>query len=265
MTIFTRDIETGLRSLQLGEAPVIVHASLKSFGNVNGSAASVVDALLRVFSSVMVPAFTYKTMITPPVGPEDNGIVYGSKKDLNLMAEFFTPSMPVDRLIGIVPETLRQHPLAKRTDHPIQSFAGIRAEPFLAAQTMHDPLAPLHALAMSGGWVLLLGVNHTVNTSIHYAEKMAGRKTFIRWALTPKGVVECPAFPGCSAGFDAAAPALENYTRRVRIGDTLIQAVSVRAVFNAVVPMFRRDPLALLCNDESCERCGEIRKQVRKG
>jgi aminoglycoside 3-N-acetyltransferase len=118
---------------------------------------------------------------------------------------------------------------------------------------------------MSGGWVLLLGVNHTVNTSIHYAEKMAGRKTFIRWALTPKGVVECPSFPGCSAGFDAAAPALENYTRRVRIGDTLIQAVSVRAVFNTVIPMVRRDPLALLCNDEGCERCGEIRKQVRKG
>lgn len=265
MTISVRDIETGLRSLQLGEAPVIVHASLKSFGNVNGGAASVVDALLRVFSSVMVPAFTYKTMITPPVGPEENGIIYGSGQDLNLMAEFFTPSMPVDRLIGIVPETLRQHPLARRTDHPIQSFAGIRADPFLAAQTMLDPLAPLHALAMSGGWVLLIGVNHTVNTSIHYAEKMAGRKTFLRWALTPKGVVECPSFPGCSAGFGELALALEMQTRRAWIGDALVQAVSVRAVFNAVVPRIKRDPLALLCNDESCERCGEIRKQVREG
>lgn len=265
MTVSARDIETGLRSLRLGEAPIIVHSSLKSFGNVNGGAASVVDALVDVFSSVMVPAFTYKTMLTPPVGPEDNGIVYGSKKDLNLMAEFFTPSMPVDRLIGLIPETLRQHPFAKRSDHPIQSFAGINAERFLAAQTMQDPLAPLHALAMSGGWVLLLGVNHTVNTSIHYAEKLAGRKTFLRWALTPKGVVECPSFPGCSAGFDALALALEMQTRRAWIGNALVQAVSVRAVFNAVVSRIKRDPLALLCNDESCERCGEVRKQVRKG
>jgi aminoglycoside 3-N-acetyltransferase len=261
MTVFARDLENGLRALHLGEAPVIVHASLKSIGYVDGGAESVVNALLRTFASVMVPTFTYKTMITPRVGPADNGMVYGSGQDANRMAEFFTPSMPADPLMGILPETLRQHPLAKRTGHPIQSFAGIHAETILAAQTLADPLAPLSALSMAGGWVLLLGVNHTVNTSIHYAEKMAGRKTFIHWALTPKGVVECPSFPGCSAGFDAIAPALETHTRRVRIGDALIQAVSVRAVFNAVIPRIRKDPLALLCQQEDCERCGEIRKQ----
>ena len=58
---------------------------------------------------------TFRVVIspTPLVGPEDNGIVYGSGQDLNRMAEFFTPSMPVDPLIGIVPETLRQHPLGQ--------------------------------------------------------------------------------------------------------------------------------------------------------
>jgi aminoglycoside 3-N-acetyltransferase len=265
MTVFARDLETGLRDLRLGEAPVIVHASLKSFGYVDGGAAVVVDSLLNTFPSVMVPTFTYKTMITPPVGPADNGITYGSGQEANRMAEFFTPDMPADPLMGLVPETLRQHPLAKRTGHPIQSFAGIHAEAFLAMQTLTDPLAPLSALAMAGGWVLLIGVNHTVNTSIHYAEKMAGRKTFIRWALTPQGVVECPSFPGCSAGFDAIAPALEMQTRRVRIGDALVQAVSLRSLFNAVIPRIRKNPLALLCQQEDCERCGEIRKQVIGG
>jgi aminoglycoside 3-N-acetyltransferase len=264
MTVFVRDIETGLRALQLGEAPVVVHASLKSFGHVDGGAESVVNALLRTFTSVMVPTFTYKTMITPPVGPADNGMVYGSGQDANRMAEFFTPSLPADLLMGIIPETLRQHPLAKRTGHPIQSFAGVNAETFLAAQTLADPLAPLSALAMAGGWVILLGVNHTVNTSIHYAEKMAERRTFVRWALTPHGVVECPSFPGCSAGFNAIAPALEMQTRRTWIGNALIQAVSLRAVFNVVIPRIRRDPLAFLCQQEDCERCGEIRKQVRE-
>jgi aminoglycoside 3-N-acetyltransferase len=262
MTVFVRDLETGLCALQLGEAPVIVHASLKSFGHVDGGAESVVDVFLHTFTSVMVPTFTYKTMITPSVGPADNAMDYGSGQDANRLAEFFIPSMPVDPLMGIVPETLRQHPLAKRTGHPIQSFAGVHAETFLAAQTMADPLAPLSALAMAGGWVILLGVNHTVNTSIHYAEKMAGRKTFIRWALTPNGVVECPSFPGCSAGFDAIAPALDMQTRRAWIGNALVQAVSLRTLFNAVIPLIRKDPLALLCQQEDCERCGEIREQV---
>ncbi len=265
MTVYARNIETGLHALHLGEAPVIVHASLKSFGYVDGGAEAVVDTLLRTFAAVMAPTFTYKTMVTPMCGPADNAMVYGSGQDANRMAEFFTPHMPADPLMGILPEILRQHPLAKRTGHPIQSFAGIHAETFLAAQTMADPLAPLSALAMAGGWVLLLGVNHTVNTGIHYAEKMAGRRTFVRWAVTPEGVRECPSFPGCSAGFDEIAPALKTHTRRAQIGDALVQAVSLRAVFNAVIPRIRKDPLALLCNDEACERCGEIRKQVRDG
>ena len=116
------------------------------------------------------------------------------------MAEFFTPRMPADPLMGIIPETLRKHPRAKRSSHPIQSFAGINAGKILAAQTMANPLSPLGALEERFGWVVLLGVDHTVNTSIHSAEKLAGRKQFVRWALTPKGVVECPGFPGVRRG-----------------------------------------------------------------
>jgi len=117
-------------------------------------------------------------------------------------------------------------------------------------------------LEQADGWAVLVGVNHTVNTSIHYAEKLAGRKQFIRWALTPKGVVECPGFPGCSAGFQAIAPEMEKFTRKVKIGDALVQAVPLKMLFKVVFGQIKRDPLALLCQQEDCERCGEIRKQV---
>src|SRR5512137_2148127 len=104
MIVRLRDVLLGLRDLRLGEAPVIVHSSLKSFGQVDGGAQTVVNALTIVFPTVLMPTFTYKTMITPKVGPENNGISYGSGEDQNRMAEFFTPRMPADPLMGIIPE-----------------------------------------------------------------------------------------------------------------------------------------------------------------
>ncbi len=248
--------------MSLAHAPVIVHSSLKSLGQVEGGAGTVVNALVAVFETGIVPTFTYKTIITPLTGPENNGITYGSLQDQNKMAEFFTLRLPADSLMGVIPETFRKHPRAKRSNHPIQSFAGINADKILAAQTITDPLAPFGILEKEDGWVILMGVDHTVNTSIHYAEKLAGRRQFIRWALTPKGVVECPGFPGCSAGFQAIAADMEKFTRQVKIGEALIQAVPLKMLFKVVGTRIKKDPLALLCQQEDCERCGAIRKQV---
>jgi aminoglycoside 3-N-acetyltransferase len=265
MTVRLRDLLLGLRELHLRNSPVIVHSSLKSFGSVEGGADTVVNALARTFDTVVVPTFTYKTMLIPLTGPADNAMTYRSSPDANRMAEFFTPKLPSDSLMGIIPETLRKLPRARRSIHPIQSFAGLNAEKILATQTLSEPLAPLGALEARGGWVLLLGVDHTVDTSIHFAEKLAGRKRFVRWALTPKGVVECPGFPGDSAGFQAIAPDIDKFTRSVKVGDATIQAIPITMLFKAVIARIKKDPLALLCEREDCERCGEIRRWVQNG
>jgi len=264
MAIRLRDLLLGLRELNLESAPVIVHASLKSFGQVEGGPQTVVSALMSVFPSILVPTFTYKTMLTPLTGPENNGLSYGSGESLNRMAEFFTPKMPADVLMGVIPETLRKHPRARRSSHPILSFAGIHAEMFLEPQKLDDPLAPLGALEEQDGWVLLLGVDHTVNTSIHFAEKLAGRRQFVRWALTPRGVLECAGFPGDSAGFNAIAPEMEKFTRRARIGEAQVQALPLSMLFKVVINKIKKDPLALLCQQVDCERCGEIRRGIMK-
>ena len=262
MTVRLRDLLLGLRDLHLGKAPVIVHSSLKSFGQVEDGADTVVNALGSVFATVMVPTFTYKAMVTPLTGPNDNAITYGSGTDQNRKVEFFTAKMPADPLMGVIPETLRRYPHARRSNHPIQSFAGINAEKYLVAQTMTAHLAPLGLLEQADGWIVLMGVNHTVNTSIHYAEILAGRKLFVRWALTPKGVVECPGFPGCSAGFQAIAPEVDKFTRKVQIGDAIVQAVPLKMLFRVVIARLKNDPLALLCQQEDCERCNQIRALV---
>ena len=117
-------------------------------------------------------------------------------------------------------------------------------------------------MAQQSAWVLLIGVNHTSNTSIHYAEKLAGRKQFIRWALTLQGVRECPAWPGCSDGFEDAAPAVGAITRKIQVGDSLVQALPLGPMVEAVVQLIHSDPLALLCARPDCGRCQAVRAAV---
>lgn len=210
------------------------------------------NALLDSVRGIIMPAFTYKSMLNPQVGPPKNGMTYGSETDLNKMAEAFHPDMPADKMMGTLAETLRKHPKAKRSMHPILSFAGIRADAILNSQRMYDPLAPIGALAEQDGWALLLGVDQTVNTSIHYAEKVAGRMQFIRWALTRDKVVECPGFPGDSDGFNAIASALEKYTRRVEIGNALVQAIHLKSLIKVAADQIKENPFALLCQRQDC-------------
>jgi aminoglycoside 3-N-acetyltransferase len=208
---------------------------------------------------VLMPSFTYKTMVTPLDGPENNGMTYGSSPDLNLMAEIYSPGLPVDPTIGALAERFRQHPQAKRSMHPILSFSAVNLDIGLEKQTPSDPLAPIGYACDAKGWVLLLGVNQTVNTAIHYAEKLAGRRQFVRWALTEEGIMECGGFPGCSDGFESISPMLQDFTRKVNMNGALIQAIPLNFLIHTVQATLTADPLALLCDRVDCERCATVR------
>ncbi len=255
-----RDFLAALRRLEIERSfPVIVHSSLSAFGHVQGGAETLLGALMGSFQTIVMPTFTYKTMIIPELGPENNACRYGSGMVSNQLAEIYRPNLPADRLMGIVPETLRRRTNAQRSNHPVLSFSGLNASEALSAQSLDEPLAPLHALRLAGGWVLLMGVNHTVNTSIHYAERLAGRKQFVRWSLISDGVVEFEGFPGCSDGFEAIAPHLKEITRQVVIGPAQIIAVPLEGLVKVVGSRLAADPLALLCANPDCERCNAVR------
>jgi aminoglycoside 3-N-acetyltransferase len=257
-----REFVNAFRELRLNHSqPVMVHASLSNVGEIRGGAETVLGAMLTVVNGVMAPSFTYKTMVLPETGPEENACSYGSAKNHNFQAEYFLPTMPADPSMGILSETLRKSPGAARSNHPILSFCGINVTDALSAQTIDDPLAPIRVLCEQNGMVLLIGVNHSVNTSLHYAEKLAGRKQFTRWALTPKGIRECPGFPGCSDGFEGAAPYLEPITTTARVGNATLRAIPIAPMLRILSDLIKERPLALLCGKED-ERCSAVRRSA---
>jgi aminoglycoside 3-N-acetyltransferase len=252
-----------LLKLGLSHTPVIAHASLSAFGEVVGGAETLLRATLDSVWALVMPTFTYQTMITPAEGPPNNGMVYRGDADVESEVEPFTSAMPADKLMGSTSEALRLHSRARRSSHPILSFAGVNAAALLAAQSIAEPFGVIGALAEADGWILLLGTDHTVNTSIHHAEHLAGRRQFVRWALLQDRICGCPGFPGDSAGFGGLAQDLVTVTRQVTVGSALIQAMPVRAVLSAVKARLQADPFALLCDVAGCLRCDAVRESVR--
>lgn len=265
MILTIRDIVNGIRDLGIGhETPVFIHASLSEIGDVRGGPEAVIGGLLMCFETILMPAFTYKTMLIPGDGPVNNGIEYGAGKTLNRLASFYEPDLPADRTLGVISESFRKHPNAERSTHPILSFSGINASSYLRAQNFDDPLAPLRLLSEKNGWVILMGVEQKSNTGIHFAEKQAERKQFTRWALTPLGVKECRNFPGCSDGFNDVDPFLRSVSRELYIGQAKVKAVSVRDLVRILVKCLEKDPLAFLCRRTECLSCLAVRQHVHE-
>jgi aminoglycoside 3-N-acetyltransferase len=257
-----RDIVVGLRELGLGvDSKAIVHANLPALGELRGGPETLVGALAASCGTVVTPAFTYQCMVVPPDGPPDNGMDYGGDEAQNPQAEFFHADLPVHASLGAVAEALRQHPQALRSAHPLLSFAafGQHAGELVAAQSITDPWGPLAWLYNNGGDVLLIGADHTANVTLHLAEKKAGRKQFIRWAVDEERAYRLEGFPGCSRGFDAIAPRLSWVTQQLAIGEATIQRIPVRELVDTAVEMMRIDPAALLCSSDHCRLCCAVR------
>ena len=242
---------------------VIAHVSLDPVGAVQGGAETVIGAVRSVVETLVMPAFTHRTLVIPPVGPANNAVEYGSFEQENLDAQVFDRDLPVDPDLGPAAEAFRRLDGIARSPHPILSFCAQNAAEALEMQTLDHPLGPVEWLAEYDADVLLIGADHRSNFSLHWAEQLAGRKTFMRWALTRAGVVECTNMPGCSEGFNLIVGKLQGVARRVQIGQGRIEAVALRDLLHIATNWIKEDPRALLCERTGCPHCAAVRASVR--
>lgn len=259
-----RDITTALEDLGLNRStPVLAHISTTEIGPVKGGLNTLVGALLATIDNVMMPSFTFSTLITPQSGPPDNFINYGSGQQANLNANVFTYDLPSDMPNSEASESYRGYSGTYRSSHPVFSFTGLGLDIALISHPPEDPYAPIRIMREMDGWVLLMGSEPSENFSIHLAEQLTGRKQFIRWALTPEGIHEIPNYPGCSDGFHKLNYYLQEELHSVTVAEKAWRAVKLETLINVASALIKDDAFALLCNEIDCPRCNLVRESIK--
>jgi aminoglycoside 3-N-acetyltransferase len=259
------DIVHGLRALGLkSSSAVIVHSSLRSFGHVEGGAYTVCQALFSTGATLLLPAGSWDvTGIPAPPGllrPQNaarSASTWQAFDEALSRALPYANDLPIDKELGLIPETMRRAFPHLRSHHPLMSYLalGLQAHALTAAQRLDWPLGPLEALAELGGDVLLLGVSHTSNTAIHLAEQRLGRSRFYRYAkVTDQVWMELPNLPGHSHRFDEIEPHCRAATQEVMIGSCRARRIPIREVLVTAERLILANSAALLCEHPDC-RC----------
>ena len=155
---------------------VIVHSSLKSLGFVCGGPVALVMALEEVLGAegtLVMP--THSSILTEPSHWMNPPVPATWFETIRAETPAFDPELTPTLGMGLVPETFRRQRGTIRSMHPSVSFAarGARAEEIVGDHPLDDGLgerSPLGRLDAIGGHVLLIGVDHDRNTSMHLAE-----------------------------------------------------------------------------------------------
>jgi len=166
-----------------------------------------------------------------------------------------TVVMPSMRGMGIVADTFWRMPGVIRSDSP-HAFAAIG--PHAAEITAPHPIEVPHGLDSPVGRafdldaeVLLLGIGHDANTTVHLAETVAG----VRYKLDH-----------CCANFARLDSWLEarGHQQRGFIGDAPARLISARDVVATALDQLRENEVIFLHPRGVCVECDEARASMEQ-
>lgn len=229
---------------------LLVHTSFRALRPVEGGPAGLIEALLEA------------------VGPAGTLVTPSWSRD-----ELFRPdTSPAAPDLGVVAETFRKRPGVERSDHP-HAFAAYGPQ---AADILRDPLPlPPHIPASPVGrahdrnaQILLLGVNHDANTTLHLAECIAE----VPYGIPKSCVVLQDGSPvrveyvendHCCRRFNLVDDWMraEGLQREGVVGHGHARLVRARDVTRVALERLRHDPLVFLHPLEAaCSECDRARR-----
>ena len=239
---------------------LLIHSSLRNVGPIDGGPDMILDTFIKLLGpdgTLALPTFSYGAEPKPCFDPAT------------------TPS-----IVGLLTETFRKRPGVLRSESPTHSTAvhGKRAHEFTVDQLKTPSVgigSPLDRIAQAGGWVMLLGVTHQANTTIHVAEAHARLKKFT-WDGGPSPFWKVKTWSGevidhqldtsgsCSTTFDVMAHPLRvrNAIRDAKIGRAFVFLMKGTDVIDATVDALKAQPDLLFCRSKDCAGCIRGRRHL---
>ncbi|MCL4110581.1 UNVERIFIED_CONTAM: hypothetical protein GTU68_035555 [Idotea baltica] len=159
---------------------LMAHASLSQLGFVVGGAQAVVQALVDVVGpggTLMTP--THSGALSDPASWQNPPVPKSWWPTIRDTMPAFDPARTPTRQMGAIAECFRHLPGVVRSNHPTVSAAAVgpNARALTEGHDLHDRLgesSPQGKLYAMDGHVLLLGVDHGNNTSLHLSEVRSG-------------------------------------------------------------------------------------------
>lgn len=263
-TITYTHLVKAIRDAGLAQGILCLHSSLKSFGYVEGGADTVLRAFLDEGCTLIVPTFTYESVAPPPPDRRilqngmDNTEGFDASKQVGVYDQ---NSTMIVRDMGAIPARLLAQTGRARSVHPLNSFGGLgpQAQALIDTQTLLNVYGPYKAMyANPSAHLALIGVDLTKATPIHFAEELAGRRLFRRWARS-MGVpsVQETAVGGCSDGFNNFAPLVRSIETNVTVGKSLWRVYPFTAFIDTVKAAIVQNPQITHCENANCSRCND--------
>ncbi len=251
------DLSDQLRALGVRPGAVlVVHTSFKALGPVEGGPLGLIAALRGAIGPD-------GTLVMPTMTDGESRFDPGN-----------TPSLGM----GVTAELFWRQPGVLRSTHPGGSFAAqgplariiCRPQPLSPPHGGDSPIGRVHEL---GGQVLLLGVTHSEDTTLHLAEALAR----VPYSVSHPCVVEVrgelrtlmiPETDHCCRGFRKADDWLRprGLQREGRVGNAEARLCSSRDLVSVAAEHLAVDPLIFLCAPRtSCDECDLARASIRSG
>ena len=165
--------------IALGVKPgdiIIMHSSLSKIGWTVGGSVAVIKSMMDLLTpdgTLVMPTFTGDN--SEPSEWENPPVPKSWWDIIRNEMPAFNPKITPTRGMGLIVETFRNWPGVLRNNHPVSSFAawGKHANFIIDNHVLEADLgegSPIARLYELNGLILLLGVTHENNTSLHLAE-----------------------------------------------------------------------------------------------
>ncbi len=260
------DLLNVIREQKLAGKVISLHSAYGSFGGIEDGPGTLIDAFIESGCTLLVPTFTYMNDAYPPLAGKkyaQNGVDLNAYQDaLNDLTDSFKKgSQQISKEMGIIPKLILARPEAKRGNHPVNSLTAIgpRAVQLVEKQSCLDVYAPFEqCLKEQDAVLLLMGVDFTGTTPIHFAEKLAGRTLFRAWANVIENEIKQVKeveIGSCSNGFNQLQTASQAIKTGTKVGNSNWQFYPFNRFIETCSNVIRQQPAITQCNNNNCIRC----------